>query len=51
MVLEVSNPTFNCNKKTTLVKDIIKIGVLKNVVDIHRTCIDKATARKAKKQG
>ena len=33
-------------------KDIIKIGVLKNVVDIHRTCIDKATARKAtKKQG
>ena len=31
-------------------KDVIKSGVLKNVVDIHRACIDKATARKAKKR-
>lgn len=33
-------------------REIVKSGVLKNVIDIHRACIDKATARKAaKKQG
>lgn len=32
-------------------REIIKSGILKNVVDIHRACIDRATARKAKKQG
>ena len=32
-------------------REIIKSGVLKNISDIHRDCIDYATARKAKKQG
>lgn len=32
-------------------REIIKSGILKNVVDIHRACIDRAAARKAKKQG
>ena len=32
-------------------KDLVKSGMLKNITDIHRVTIDKATARKAKKQG
>ena len=32
-------------------KDLVKSGILKNITDIHRVTIDKATARKAKKQG
>lgn len=31
-------------------REIIKSGVLKNISDIHRDCIDCATARKAKKK-
>lgn len=32
-------------------REIIRSGVLKNIADIHRDCIDTATARKVKKQG
>ena len=38
------------NYTPVCLKEIIKSGILKNVISIHRACIDKATARKTAKK-